>query len=56
MSYTIDVYRGKIASEKNIIDFGAFVALFPQLIAGPILRYSLIDQQLKQTLLQLARR
>ena len=40
MSYTIDVYRGDVPSEHNFIDFGAFVVLFPQLIAGPIVRYS----------------
>lgn len=47
MSYTIDVYRGKIEAEKNIISFGAFVALFPQLIAGPIVRYTDIHNELK---------
>ena len=36
MSYTIDVFLGKVKAEKNIINFGAFVCLFPQLIAGPI--------------------
>ena len=35
MSYSIDVYKGKIKPERNIIDFAAFVTLFPQLIAGP---------------------
>ena len=34
LSYTIDVYRGNVKAERNIIDFGAFVVLFPQLIAG----------------------
>jgi alginate O-acetyltransferase complex protein AlgI len=38
MSYTIDIYRGKMKSEKDIISFGAFVAFFPQLVAGPIER------------------
>ena len=38
LSYTIDVYRGTAAVQKNIISFGAYVALFPQLIAGPIVR------------------
>ncbi len=47
MSYTIDVYRGKVEAEKNIINFGAFVALFPQLIAGPIVKYSDISNELK---------
>jgi len=47
MSYTIDVYRGKVPAEKNIIDFGAFVVLFPQLIAGPIVRYTDVNRELK---------
>jgi alginate O-acetyltransferase complex protein AlgI len=38
MSYTIDVYRGTIAAEKNFLDFGLFVSFFPQLVAGPIER------------------
>ncbi len=47
MSYTIDVYRGKVEAERNIIDFGAFVVLFPQLIAGPIVRYTDVHRELK---------
>ena len=47
MSYTIDVYRGKVEAERNIIDFGAFVVLFPQLIAGPIVRYTDVSRELK---------
>ena len=39
LSYTIDVYRGNVPAQKNPISFGAYVALFPQLIAGPIVRY-----------------
>ena len=39
LSYTIDVYRGAVPAQKNPISFGAYVALFPQLIAGPIVRY-----------------
>lgn len=46
MSYVIDVYRGKVEAQKNFIHFGTYVALFPQLIAGPIVRYSTIDEQL----------
>jgi len=46
MSYTIDVYRGEAKVQKNIISFGAYVALFPQLIAGPIVRYRDIAEQL----------
>lgn len=47
MSYTIDVFLGKVKAEKNIINFGAFVCLFPQLIAGPIVKYTDIDFELK---------
>lgn len=46
MSYTIDVYRGHAKIQKNIISFGAYVALFPQLIAGPIVRYTDVAEQL----------
>ena len=46
MSYTIDVYRGEANMQKNIISFGAYVSLFPQLIAGPIVRYQDIADQL----------
>ncbi|HAX72940.1 MAG TPA: transcriptional regulator [Firmicutes bacterium] len=47
MSYTIDVYLGKVRAEKNLINFGAFVCLFPQLIAGPIVKYSDISEELQ---------
>ncbi len=40
LSYTIDVYRGKVGVQHNVISFGMYVALFPQLIAGPIVRYA----------------
>ncbi|NLL39223.1 MAG: MBOAT family protein [Clostridiales bacterium] len=46
MSYPIDVYRGDADVQKNYISFGTFVALFPQLIAGPIVRYKDIASQL----------
>lgn len=46
MSYTIDVYRHDAPVQKNIISFGAYVTLFPQLIAGPIVRYNTIAAQL----------
>ncbi|MCL2099373.1 MAG: MBOAT family protein [Oscillospiraceae bacterium] len=48
MSYTIDVYRGDAGVQKNIVSFGAFVAMFPQLVAGPIVRYRHIDDQLRE--------
>ena len=47
LSYTVDVYRGDVAAQKNPIDLAAYVALFPQLIAGPIVRYSDVAEQLK---------
>ena len=47
LSYTIDVYRGNVEVQKNPITLGAYVALFPQLIAGPIVRYSDVEKQLK---------
>lgn len=47
MSYTIDVYRGDAGVQKNFISFGAYVALFPQLIAGPIIRYKTVAAQLE---------
>ena len=46
MSYTIDVYRGIVKTQHNIIDFGAYVTLFPQLIAGPIVQYKTIESDL----------
>lgn len=53
MSYTIDVYRNTVKVQKNIITFGTYVSLFPQLIAGPIVRYEDVAEQLmsrKETL------
>ena len=47
LSYTVDVYRGDVPPQKNILSFGAYVSMFPQLIAGPIVRYSDIAQQLE---------
>jgi len=46
MSYPIDIYRGDGSLQKNFISFGTFVALFPQLIAGPIVRYKDVADQL----------
>ena len=46
LSYTIDVYKGRIRPEKNIINFAAFVTMFPQLIAGPIVKYTDIREKL----------
>lgn len=47
LSYIIDVYRGDAAVQKNLISFGAYVTMFPQLIAGPIVQYKTIDAQLR---------
>ncbi len=47
LSYTVDVYRGDCEGQRNFVDFSVFVTLFPQLIAGPILQYKDLAQQLK---------
>lgn len=47
MSYTIDVYRGVVPAQKNILNFGTYVVLFPQLIAGPIVQYKTIGKELE---------
>lgn len=46
MSYTIDVYLGQAGAQKNLVQFGAYVAMFPQLVAGPIVKYKDISGQL----------
>jgi alginate O-acetyltransferase complex protein AlgI len=48
MSYTIDVYRGIVPAQKNILTFGTYVAMFPQLIAGPIVQYRTIGAELEK--------
>ncbi len=48
MSYTIDVYRGEAKVQKNILDFGVFVTMFPQLIAGPIVKYRQVEKDLHE--------
>ena len=48
LSYTVDVYRGEVAAQKNPISLGAYITMFPQLIAGPIVRYSDIANQLTE--------
>ena len=47
MSYAIDVYRGDARALRNFVDFACFVSMFPQLVAGPIIRFSEIDDQLR---------
>jgi alginate O-acetyltransferase complex protein AlgI len=48
MSYTLDVYRGLARPLRNPVDMACFVALFPQLVAGPILRFSQVADQLRE--------
>ena len=48
LSYVIDVYRRHVEAEKSIIAFGAYVTLYPQLIAGPIVRYSDVARELRE--------
>ncbi|MGJ0847061.1 MBOAT family O-acyltransferase [Tissierella praeacuta] len=50
MSYTIDVYRGDTKVQNNIISFGTYVTLFPQLIAGPIVRYQTVAEEINNRL------
>ena len=48
LSYVIDVYRGNVKAQRNFIDLAAYVAMFPQLIAGPIVRYADVAEQLRE--------
>jgi alginate O-acetyltransferase complex protein AlgI len=48
MSYSIDIYRGQARALRNPIDFACFVAMFPQLVAGPIVRFQTIAEQLRE--------
>ena len=48
LSYTIDVYRGNVPAQHSLISFGAYVCLFPQLIAGPIVRYIDVARELQE--------
>lgn len=48
LSYTVDVYRGKAKPQKNIVSFATYVSLFPQLIAGPIVRYIDVERELDE--------
>ncbi|MCR3955811.1 MAG: hypothetical protein NUK57_05890 [Gudongella sp.] len=53
MSYTIDVYRGEAKVQNNAVSFGAYVSMFPQLIAGPVVRYGTIARELTDRSLSL---
>jgi alginate O-acetyltransferase complex protein AlgI len=55
MSYAIDVYRGDARAIRNFVDFACFIAMFPQLVAGPILRFAALAEQLHQRAHTLAR-
>lgn len=46
LSYIVDVYLGKVPVQRSLISFGAYVTMFPQLVAGPIVRYESIEEQL----------
>ncbi|MEF9935033.1 MAG: MBOAT family O-acyltransferase [Clostridium sp.] len=46
LSYVIDVYLDKVKVQRNIISFGAYISMFPQLIAGPIVRYASVENQM----------
>lgn len=46
LSYSVDIYRGDATAQRNIVSFAAYISMFPQLIAGPIVRYSDIAPQL----------
>ena len=48
ISYLVDIYRREAPPARNLIDFAAFIALFPHLVAGPVLRYHLLAQQFRQ--------
>jgi alginate O-acetyltransferase complex protein AlgI len=48
MSYSIDVYRGRAAAMSSFVDFACFVSMFPQLVAGPIIRFSEVADQLAE--------
>ncbi len=48
MSYVIDVYRKKVTAQKSLLKLGLYIAFFPQLIAGPIIRYTTVNQQIDE--------
>ena len=48
MSYTIDVFRGEAKVQKSLLDFGVYVTMFPQLIAGPIVKYRDVETRLSR--------
>lgn len=48
LSYIVDVYRGEVSAQRNLISLGLYIALFPQLIAGPIVRYQSIEKEISE--------
>lgn len=58
LSYSIDVYRGDAPIQRNIIDFGTYISFFPHLVAGPIVKYEYLADQLhnRQETLEIHRR
>lgn len=54
LSYVIDVYRGRVKVQHNLVDFAAYITMFPQLVAGPIVTYSQIETQLTSRRITLA--
>ena len=48
LSYTVDVYRKEVPAQRNLVDLAAYISMFPQLIAGPIVRYADVAKQLKE--------
>ena len=55
LSYIIDLYRGKFPIQKNIVNFALYITMFPQLIAGPIVRYESIEKELNHRVFSMAR-
>ncbi|MFT5232447.1 MAG: alginate O-acetyltransferase complex protein AlgI [Candidatus Krumholzibacteriia bacterium] len=53
MSYTIDVYRRKVKPTRSFLDFACYVTMFPQLVAGPIVRYREVADELRQRIVSL---
>ena len=53
MSYTIDLYRKNINVQKSFVDFAAFVTMFPQIVAGPIVRYEDVSRELESRIIDI---
>ena len=52
MSYSIDLYRKQVPMEKSYLNYLAYVSMFPQLVAGPIVRYSVVNEELRERLIK----